>query len=435
MSGEAIGILGIVIMFVMLALGMPIAFVMALVGFVGTFLLTGFTSGFNALGLIPYVTVLNWLWVCIPMFILMGSFAGQAGISRMSFDAANKWLGRLPGGLGMATTVACGAFAACCGSSTAAAVTMANVCIPEMDRHNYDKSFSAGCVAAGGTIGILIPPSINMIVYAQITEVSIGKMFAAGFIPGILEIIVYCLVIWVIARRKPLLAPRAESFPAGQMIRSLAGLVPVIILFGIVMGGIYTGVFTPTEAGGLGAFAAFVMALLAGKLKWKNLTSSLMETGRTSSMIFLLVVGGMLYMHFLALSGLPTTLAHFIIGLELPAVAVIAIIIFVYLILGTFLNVMGMLLLTVPIFFPVILTLGFHPIWFGIIVVRASEIAMITPPVGLNVYVVASAIKDIRLEQVFKGIIPFLIGDIITLVFLVAFPQISLFLPSLMYVK
>ncbi|MBA7627894.1 hypothetical protein ES703_35363 [subsurface metagenome] len=274
MSRQAIGVLGIVIMFVMLALGMPIAFVMALVGFAGTFLLTGFTSGFNALGLIPYATVLNWLWVCIPMFILMGSFAGQAGISRMSFDAANKWLGRLPGGLGMATTVACGAFAACSGSSTAAAVTMANVCIPEMDRHNYDKSFSAGCVAAGGTIGILIPPSINMIVYAQITEVSIGKMFAAGVIPGILEIIVYCLVIWIIATRKPLLAPRAESFPIGQMIRSLAGLVPVIILFGIVMGGIYTGVFTPTEAGGLGAFAAFVMALLMGKLKWKNLTSS-----------------------------------------------------------------------------------------------------------------------------------------------------------------
>ena len=408
MSSEVIAILGILALFILLSFGMPIAFAMALTGFVGTFLLKGITGGFNAMGLIPYATVLNWLWACVPMFILMGSFAGKAGISRMSFDAANKWLGRLPGGLAMATTTACGAFAATCGSSTAAAATMSTVCVPEMDRYNYDKSFSAGCVAAGGTIGILIPPSINMVIYAQLTEVSIGRLFAAGLIPGILEIVIYCLVIWFMAIRKPLLAPRGEIFPIGQMIQSIRGLIPVIILFVIVMGGIYTGVFTPTEAGGLGAFAAFVMAILMGRLNWENLISSLAETGRTSAMIFLLVVGGMLFIHFIALSGLPTTLASLIVNADLPPVAIIAMIIFVYIILGTFMNVTGMILLTIPIFFPPIMALGYNPIWFGIIVVRVSEIAMITPPVGLNLFVL-QGVTGVPLHEVVKGSLPYIV--------------------------
>lgn len=433
MSPPATGAVGIAMLLVLLALGMPVGAVMAILGFVGTIYLIGLGGALGVVGMVPYDDMWSYTLSCVPMFVLMGAIIFHSGIARLLYTAAHKWLGHLPGGLGMATVVACGLFAAVSGSSLASAATMGNVALPEMDRYNYKKSFSTGIIAAGGTIGILIPPSIIFIIYAVLTEQSIGKLFIAGIIPGILEIILYMAVIAIIIKFRPhYAATAAKRAPFREMIGAAPGIWPVLVLFLMVLGGLYFGFFTPTEAGAIGAIGALTISVSARWFSRKKMLSALSDTVRTTGMIFFIVVGAMVYSYFLAITQLPFAMAEWAAASPLPPHGVLAIILVLYLILGCFLDALAMLLLTIPIFAPILFGLGFDPIWVGVIIVRIMEIALITPPLGMNVYVLKGVAKDVPMEQIFLGVMPFVIGDLVLLAILVAFPQISLFLPSLM---
>ncbi|MFC1906577.1 TRAP transporter large permease [Chloroflexota bacterium] len=433
MSPVAAGVMGIAVLLVLLALGMPVGAVMALIGFVGTIYIIGLDGALGIMGIIPYDAMWSYVLSCTPMFILMGAIILHSGIAKFIYAAAHKWLGHLPGGLGMATVAACGMFAAVSGSSLAAAATMGSVALPEMDRYNYKKSFSTGIVAAGGTIGIMIPPSIIFIIYAVLTEESIGALFMAGLIPGILEVILYIGVIALIMKFRPHYAARAERVPFRDMLTTIPSLWPVFLLFVIVLGGIYFGFFTPTEAGAIGAVGALIISVASRWFSPQKMLSALSDTVKTTGMIFFIVVGAMIYSYFLAVTQLPFAIAESAAASALPPHGVLVIVLFIYLILGCFLDALAMMMLTVPIFTPVLFALGFNPIWTGVIIVRVIEIALITPPLGMNVYVLKGVAKDVPMEQIFFGIIPFVVGDLILLAILVAFPQISLFLPSLMY--
>ena len=433
MSPVIAGVIGMVVLLVLLAVGMPVGAAMALIGFVGTIYLIGLGAALGVVGMIPYDDMWSYILSCTPMFILMGAIILHSGIARFLYTAAHKWLGHLPGGLGIATVAACGMFAAVSGSSLAAAATMGNVALPEMDRYNYKKSFSTGIIAAGGTLGILIPPSIIFIIYAMLTEESIGALFMAGIIPGILEVILYIGVIAIIIKLRPNYAAKAQRAPFREMVRSLPGLWPIFILFVVVLGGIYFGFFTPTEAGAIGAAGALIISVASRWFSREKMLSALSDTVRTTGMIFFIVVGAMIYSYFLAVTQLPFTIAGYAAASPLPPHGVLAIILFIYLILGCFLDALAMLLLTVPIFTPVLFSLGFDPIWTGVIIVRVMEIALITPPLGMNVYVLKGVAKDVPMEQIFLGVMPFVVGDLVLLAILVAFPQISLFLPGLMF--
>lgn len=432
MSGVAIGAMGLGLLFAFVMLGMPIAMSLGVVGFLGIFYLVGPVAGLEILGSVPFHRVANWTLICLPLFVLMGNFAAQTGISQSAFDTSRKWLGHFPGGLGLATVFACGLFAAVSGSSVAEAAIMGRVCLPELNRYGYDKKFSTGCVAAAGTLGILIPPSVILVIYGTLTEQSIGKLLMAGLLPGILLMLSYLVTVAILAKLNPKIGPSVERAPFKEMLRSLRGLTGVFILFLIVIVGIWSGLFTPTEAAGIGAFSAFIFSLATRNLTWKNLTASLMDTGRFTAMIFLIVVGAMLFMYFLALSGLPTALAEFVTRAATSPMMVIAYIIVIYLFLGCILDTLGMVLLTVPIFFPIVVSVGFDPIWFGIIVVLAAEIGLITPPVGINVFVIKGVAEDVPMHEIFRGIVPFLIADLVVVAIVVAFPQIALWIPSMM---
>jgi len=407
MSPLIVGLIGFGILFVLMFLGTPIAFAMGLVGFAGFVYLRDFESGLGLLTAVPYSTFASYPLSVVPLFILMGAFCFHAGLSRDLYETVYKWLGQLRGGLAMATVGACAGFAAVSGSSLATAATMGTVALPEMKRFKYDPALATGCIAAGGTIGILIPPSVILIIYGIIAEQSIGKLFLAGFIPGILEAVFYMVTIYIICKRNPLLGPPGPMTSLKEKILSLKNTWIVLLLFVVVLGGLYLGVFTPTEAGGIGAFGAFIFALGRRKLGWQALQDSVLETTKTTAMIFLILLGAMILGYFLAVSRLPFELADFIGGLLLNRYIILGIILVVYLFLGCVMSALAMIMLTVPIFFPVIIAIGFDPIWFGIIIVRVVEMASITPPVGLNVFVIRGAL-------------------------LVAVPQIALFLPGMM---
>jgi len=411
---------------------MPIGFVMALVGFVGFAYLTGFEPALGLLRTVPYRTFADYGMSVIPLFILMGEFCFFAGLSKDLYDTVHNWLGHLRGGLSMATVGACAGFAAVSGSSLATAATMGKVALPEMKRYKYDDRLATGSIAAGGTIGILIPPSVVLIIYGVITEQSIGKLFAAGFIPGILEAVFYMFTIYIICRRNPLMGPPGPSTSLRQKIVSLKNTWVVLLLFVLVIGGLYFGVFSPTEAAGVGAFGAFAFGLARRRLGWQAIKSSLIEAGKTTAMIFIILTGAMILGYFLAVSRLPFELASFIGGLVINRYLILGFILVIYILLGCVMDSLAMILLTVPIFFPLITQLGFNPIWFGILIVRVCEIGLITPPVGLNVYIIKGVAEDVPMHTIFKGIIPFLIADICHVALLVAVPQISLLLPSLM---
>jgi len=427
-----VGLIGIGILFILLFSRMPIGFVMALVGFVGFAYLTGFEPALGLLRTVPYRTFADYGMSVIPLFILMGEFCFFAGLSKDLYDTVHNWLGHLRGGLSMATVGACAGFAAVSGSSLATAATMGKVALPEMKRYKYDDRLATGSIAAGGTIGILIPPSVVLIIYGVITEQSIGKLFAAGFIPGILEAVFYMFTIYIICRRNPLMGPPGPSTSLRQKIVSLKNTWVVLLLFVLVIGGLYFGVFSPTEAAGVGAFGAFAFGLARRRLGWQAIKSSLIEAGKTTAMIFIILTGAMILGYFLAVSRLPFELASFIGGLVINRYLILGFILVIYILLGCVMDSLAMILLTVPIFFPLITQLGFNPIWFGILIVRVCEIGLITPPVGLNVYIIKGVAEDVPMHTIFKGIIPFLIADICHVALLVAVPQISLLLPSLM---
>jgi tripartite ATP-independent transporter DctM subunit len=432
MSPLVIGALGIIALVVLLFMRMPIAVAMGAIGVVGMSLVVGPDAGLSILKTAPFSAIAKYGFSVVPLFILMGSFCFHAGVSRDLYNTVNKWLGHFRGGLAMATVGACAGFAAVSGSSLATAATMGTVALPEMKKYKYDPGLATGAISAGGTLGILIPPSVVLVIYGILTEQSIGALFLAGFIPGLLEAIFYIITISIICRINPLAGPAGPRASFREKIFSFKDTWPVLLLFIVVIGGIYTGIFSPTEAAGIGAFFALLIALLKRKLNLKKFFSSLEDTMKSTAMIFTILIGAMVLGYFMTVTRLPFELANIVSGLELNRYIVFALIIAVYVILGCVMIPMAMVILTIPIVFPLVTAQGFDPIWFGIITVRIFEIAQITPPVGMNVFVIRGVARDIPMGTIYKGIIPFFISDMCHLALLIMFPQIALFLPNLM---
>ena len=432
MSPEIVGIIGIVFLFLFLGLRMHIGVAMALIGFVGVGVIVSFNAGLNLLGIVPWAEGHSYTLSVIPLFILMGQFAFASKISQDIYKTVYTWIGHFRGGLAMATIIACSAFAAICGSSLATGATMGRVAIPEMDKYKYNRSLSTGCVAAGGTLGILIPPSIGFVIYGILTEESIGKLFMAGILPGILLSALFMVTIYVQCRFNPALGPKGEKRSWKNRIASLYSTWPMITLFVIVMGGIYLGVFTPTEAAGIGAFGAFIIALIKRQLTMQSFIESLVSTGNMTAMIFLIIIGANIFSSFLAFTNIPMIMADTIVALSLPKPIVLLAIIVAFVILGCIMDCFAIMILMVPILYPILQALEFDIIWFGVIMVIVLEVGLITPPVGLNVFVIKGVAHDISLTTIFKGIWPFLIAAAVCLLLIILFPQIALYLPSLM---
>lgn len=433
MNPITVGILGSILLVFLLFLGMPIAFVMMLVGFLGIGCLTSINAALPVIANTVYETASFYPYTIIPLFILMGGFAGNAGITRELYQTFDKWFRRLPGGLGIATIASCAFFAALSGSSVAAAAAMGNVAIPEMRRFKYAPKLAVGTVAAGGTLSFLIPPSLGFVVYGMLTEQSIGKLLISGIVPGIFLSLAFIVVIIVQVKMDPGLAPATPgevSFK--EKILALQGIWETLLVFFIVMGGIYLGFINPTEAGAIGATALLIIILLKKRLTLKNLSASLFEAARISVLVLFLVAGANVFSYFLALSTIPMAVSSWMADLQVSRYVILTIIILIYLILGCFLDAISMMVLTMPVIFPVVKTLGFDPIWFGVICVIMMEAGLITPPVGLNVYTLAGVVKDVPMQTIFRGAAPFLISMIAVVILITIFPKIALFLPSMM---
>lgn len=428
-----IGWAGILGLLICLAIGMPIAFAMGIIGLLGYAVVEGVGQALGILALAPYSVSSNYVLSAVPLFILMGFFAFYSGISRDLYEASYKWFGWMPGGMAMATVAGCAGFAAVSGTSTGSAATMGTVALPEMERFNYDPKFSAGTVAAGGTLGILIPPSGVLIIYGYLTEQSVGKLFMAGIIPGILSAALYIFMLVVRCYRNPSLGPPGPKFTWAERIKSIKGLWGIGSLFILVMGGIYMGVFTPTEGAAIGAGGALLIAISLRKITLDNLIKSLLDTCRITAMIFAIIIGAMVFNRFLTVTNIPTTAAEFISGLQLNRYFIIFIFMLIYFAMGMFMDTLAIIILTVPILFPIIIGLGFDAIWFGIILVKSIEIALISPPLGMNVFVIKGVTPGLTLGEIFQGIWYYLQMDILTLGLLIIFPQISLWLPSKMW--
>ncbi|MDB9822351.1 TRAP transporter large permease [Deltaproteobacteria bacterium] len=431
MSPEIVGLIGVGILIVLLFLRVWVGIAMASVGFLGFAYITNFKYAFQIMGSVPYSSIANETVAAVPLFILMGVMVSNTGVAGDLYRTAYKWLGQFRGGLAMATVVACGGFAAISGSSPATAATMGKVALPEMKKYNYDLKLTTGSVAAGGTIGILIPPSMGFILYGILTEESIGKLFMAGIIPGILEILFYIGTIFILCRINPMLGPAGPKTTFSEKLASLKYTWAMLALFFLVMGGIYGGWFTPTEAGAIGAFGAIVISAIAGKFTRENFFASILEAAQTTAMMVLIIASAFIFMKFMVVSRLPDFLANFIVGLPFSPTVILLIIILLYILLGMFLDAPSAMVLTLPILFPVILSLGFDPIWYGVIMVRVIEVGLITPPMGMNVFILAG-VTNTPLKVIFKGIIPFVIADVFHIVLLVSFPVLSLFLPNIM---
>jgi tripartite ATP-independent transporter DctM subunit len=426
------GLFGLGAIFVLVVLGMRIAFATAMVGFVGMWIMKNFAVAGKVVGFLPHAIVAHYSLSVIPLFIIMGYYAFYAGLTDDIFYTARQWVGHLSGGLAIATVFGCAGFAACTGASTASAAIMGRVAIPEMRKYGYHPRLAAGVVAASGTLASLIPPSVILVIYGIITEQSVGALLIGGFIPGVVSAAIYAGMIYTRVKLFPELGQLQPRASWKQKFFALRGTWGVLVLIVLIIGGIYSGMFTPTEAGGAGAFGAFLMALSMRRLTWAQFKESLLETGRTTIMIFSIIVGVLIFVRFLALTGLPTTFAEFVLNLPIPPLLILILILCIYIFLGMFLDAIGMMMLTLPIVFPAVTALGYDPIWFGIILVKMCEICLITPPVGLNCYIVRSVAPNIPLEEIFRGIIPFMAMDILTVALFIAFPQIITFLPSQM---
>jgi len=425
MSLTAIGIIGIIILVIFLFSKMPVGFVMGFLGFLGFSYVVDLGPGLCLLARDVFEVFSSYGLTVIPLFVFMGQIAFHSGISRRLYA--------------MATVGACAGFSAISGSTNATAATMATVTLPEMKRYGYDMSLATGTVAAAGSLGILIPPSVIFIVYGILTEQSIGKLFAAGIFPGILLSILFLLTIYVRVLKNPSLAPPGPKTTFREKIKSFVGVLETLILFAMVMGGIFFGIggiffgiFTPTEAAAAGAFLTILMAIIRRQLTWQGFIQSLADTTRISCMVMVIVTGAVIFGHFMAVTRLPYDLANWVSALPLPSWAIMSVVILVYLFGGCFMDALAMIMLTIPIFFPVSQALGYDPIWFGVVIVLITEMGVITPPVGVNVYVVYGVAKDVPLEEIFKGVFPMLLALLLCNLILLFFPQIALFLPSLM---
>ncbi|MGM0652872.1 MAG: TRAP transporter large permease [Bacillota bacterium] len=434
MNPTTAGFIGIAVFFFLIALKVPIAYAMALVGLVGFGFLT---SGPAALAMVPtelFSTFSSYSLSVIPMFILMGFLAFHAGIGTRLYDLAYKLVGHLPGGLAIATQATCALFGAVCGSNTATAATIGAIALPEMNKYNYNSSLSTASVAAGGALGVLIPPSVIFIVYAISAEQSVGRLFLAGVIPGLMLMAFYMLAIYIIARRDSTLGPAGPRASWTERLRALGGgLIEVMVVFAISLGGLFAGWFMPTEAGAVGVAGVLLVTAVKGRVNLEIIRKSLADTTRTTAMIMLLVASAVIFGRFIAISRIPFALADWAAALDLPPFIVIALILLIYLVLGCFIDALALILLTIPIFLPVAVNvLGYDPIWFGVIIVMVVAMGVITPPVGMNVYIVKGVAGNVPLEVIFKGIWPFLIAIIAALALLISFPQLATFLPSLL---
>ncbi|MGE4505783.1 MAG: TRAP transporter large permease [Desulfovibrionaceae bacterium] len=431
------GIVGTVVMVLLFMTRMPVAHVMLMVGFVGFAGLVSLKGGMNLVSRNLYSTFASYDLSTIPLFVLMGQLAFNSGISRKLYNTAYRFLGGVDGGLAMTTVTACTAFGAVCGSSPATAATMATVGIPEMKRYGYANSLAAGCVASGGGLGMIMPPSVVLIVYGVMTEQSIGQLFVAGIVPAVLITILFNIAIFLTCRANPRLGPAGETFTWGQRLRSLGGLADTLIVFALVIGGLFRGWFTPTEAAAIGVFGVLAVSLARRTLTWAGFVKSLHETLRTSCMIMFLVAGAVVFGKFLAVTRIPFEIANWVGGFDLPPYAIMAVIVAIYFVGGLFMDSLALIMLTIPVFFPVVTHLGYDPIWFGIIIVLVTEMGVITPPVGMNVYVVYGIAQkiapDIRLESIFQGIVPFFLAVLAGILIMTAAPDIVLWLPGLMY--
>jgi len=432
-SSELIGWMGMGAMVLLLLLRVPVAFVLAGIGFLGYAAVSGIEPALMVAGMVPYSTVAAYTWTVLPLFILMGHFASQAGFIGDLFQAGRLWLGRIPGGVVHATIAAGAAFGAASGSGIAATTVLARICVPEMRKAGVEKKLACGCVASVGPIAQMIPPSILMVMYGMITETSIGKLLIAGIFPGLLMALSFMVSVYVRVKLNPsLVLQTKEKISWKERFSSLRGIWGVGSLAFLIMGGIYTGLFTPTEAGGVGAFGAFVLALGLRKLSLHNIYESLTGTARTTGMIFLIVAGASMFGYFLNITGIPSRLADFITALPVSSMVILIGVMILYLFLGCFIEMSACMFITLPILFPAMVKLGIDPIWFGVLIIMQSELAPITPPFGITLFVVKSVVEDIDLTDIIRGVMPFILVDLIVLAMLLAFPQISLFLPQMM---
>jgi tripartite ATP-independent transporter DctM subunit len=430
MDASTVAIVGFAVLFVLMLLRVPVGMAMGLVAVSGFAYLVGTGPAFKIVGHTSMRTVTDYTFGVIPMFLLMGAFVSSSGMSQELFRAANAFLGHRRGGLGIATIAACGGFAAISGSTVATAATFSAVAYPEMRRYGYPKSFATGVIAAGGTLGAMLPPSTVLAIYAIITEQDIGKLFIAGILPGLLAISMYIITISLIGALRPGFLPSRPRTPWPERWAALREIWAMLLLFVFVIGGMYGGLFTPTEAGGMGAGGAFLIGVLRGRLTGPDIRRSLLQATRTAAAVFTVLIGALLFGYFLTVTQTPQKVTEFLIGLGIGKYGVLALIMVMYLVLGCLMDSLAMIILTVPIIFPVIKDLGFDPIWFGIIIVMTVELGLIHPPVGMIVFVIKSVVQDVTFATIFRGVIPFIITDLIRLVILIAFPIIALWLPS-----
>ena len=428
-QADFVAVGGFIALFAMMALRVPIGIAMGMVGVGGFAAITGFKPALNLLAQSPIRVITDFNLSLIPFFILMGVFATNSGMSRELFRAGHAWLGFLKGGMALSTIAACGGFAAICGSSVATAATMTKIALPEMRRVGYSNELASGVIAAGGTLGILIPPSVVLAVYAYITEQDVGKLFIAGILPGALAVIMYMLAVRVAYRRS---LPPGDRFVLGDAMRSLRDVWAVLILFIAIIGSMYLGIATATEAAAVGSVLTCLIGVLRGRLNVTKIMDSLIEALRTSVAIYTILIGAVLFGYFLAITQTPQKITAFLVALDFGAYGTLALILAFFLIMGCILDAMAMIILLVPIVFPVILHLGFDPIWFGVIIVMTVELGLITPPVGMNVFVINTIAREVNLVTIFKGVFPFVLTDILRLILLIVFPAIVLFLPMTM---
>lgn len=424
--------LGFAAVFVLAFMRVPLALAMAIAGIAGLGLMRGWPASFASTSQVIFETGFHYVLSVIPLFVLMGNLVARAGMARELFTAANAFVGHQRGGLAMATVIASGGFGSICGSSIATAATMSRVAYPEMKRHGYKDTLATGAIASGGTLGILIPPSTVLVIYGIITETDIGKLFVAGILPGLVAMVCLCLAVVWVTWRDPEAGPRAERFGWPDRLRAVRGIWGVALLFALVIGGIYGGVFTATEGAGVGAAGAFVFALVRRTLSLKVLFEILVESSRTTAMLFSILIGAMIFTSFINFTSMPADLRDFVVQFSPTPILVVIVMMAIYLLLGMIMEELAIVLLTIPVFFPVIVGLGFDPVWFGILIVTIVEIGMISPPVGLNLFVLNSLLPNINLSILYRGIWPFVWADVARLSILIAFPVISLWLPGMM---
>lgn len=433
MTDTTVGLIGILCLFGLLILRTPVAFAMLVVGFFGYGFLEGMRSASALLLTESYSAVANYSLIVVPMFILLGNISSVAGYSRGLYDAAFAWVGRFRGGLASASVIGCAAFSAVSGSSVATAVTLGKVALPEMKRLGYADSLATGSIAAGGTLGFLIPPSTGFVLYAILTEESIGRLFMAGILPGLMLMVLFMAVVWLVSTMGPTAGPRGEKVPFRERFTLLMKAAPLLFVIVASIGGIYLGVFSPVEASGIGAGLVLLLALVQRKLSWMTFKEAVFGTLQTSAMLYMIVIGANILNPFFSVTHIPAMLGEGLGAMNLGAYGTLIVILLAYVVLGMFMDGLSMLVITIPIVFPVILSFGFDPIWFGVVAVIVIEMGMITPPVGINVFVVRGVADNVSLGTVFKGVTPFLLAMLLGLILIILFPQIALIIPNTMF--